>query len=142
MPWAWTVTHPATGVTLGAAVLLRDAKVVAEDAYRKHAVFDGDVECYAFTYSRDMAAGCLRQVAHDDESGWSTGVRIEHVATDPATVRRCEQCGRTGTRGFRSFPDADVIHDGKVAVKARSMTECANKAACRKRWPKPSQGEE
>lgn len=56
-----------------------------------------------------------------------------------AEIKRCEQCGRTGTRGFRFFPAEDVIFDdaGQVAIiPALSMTECANKTACRKRWPK------
>ena len=48
-------------------------------------------------------------------------------------MRCCGQCGRTGTQGFRVFPAADAIHDGKVAVKARSMTECANRIACLRR---------
>lgn len=141
MPETWTVTHPATGVTLGTTPLLRDAKTVAVDAYKQYAVFDGDTECYAYTYHRDRATGHLRQVAHDDERGWFTGVEIAHVRT-PAAEARCEQCGRVGTRGFRTFPDADAIHDGRVAVAAHSMTECANRDACRRRWPKPPMGED
>jgi hypothetical protein len=132
----YTVTHPETGVTLGTTALLRDAKATAVDAYKQHAVFDGDTECYAFTYSRDAVTGRLRQVAHDDERGWYTGVEIEHVASAPEVERRCDQCGRVGTRGFRTSPDADAIHDGKVAVAAHSMTECVNRDACRRRWPR------
>jgi hypothetical protein len=41
-------------------------------------------------------------------------------------VRYCEQCGRIGKRGFR-----DLIPENG------SLTVCANKSACRKRWPKP-----
>lgn len=41
-------------------------------------------------------------------------------------VRYCEQCGRIGKRGFR-----DLINEHG------SLTECSNRQACRKRWPKP-----
>lgn len=41
-------------------------------------------------------------------------------------VRYCEQCGRIGKRGFRN-----LIHENG------SLTECSNRQACRKRWPKP-----
>ncbi|MEU6342177.1 hypothetical protein ABZ883_14695 [Streptomyces sp. NPDC046977] len=40
----------------------------------------------------------------------------------------CEQCGRTGSRGFRTLTAPDI----------KPITVCANKAACRKRWPKPA----
>lgn len=137
----WTITHPATGVTLGTETTLRAAKTVAQNAYKQHAQFCGDVECYAYTLVRDRSSGSLRLFADDGERTWSTGVEI--AKTREARVQRCcGQCGRTGMQGFRVFPAADAIHDGKVAVKARSMTECANKAACRRRWPKPSQDEE
>ena len=54
--------------------------------------------------------------------------------TNPVAVRstkainksRCEQCGRTGTREFRTLIDAE--HGIRIVV-------CANKAACRRRWP-------
>jgi len=39
-------------------------------------------------------------------------------------ARYCEQCGRVGKRGFKNLIDP-------------SITVCANKNACRKRWPKP-----
>jgi hypothetical protein len=42
-------------------------------------------------------------------------------------VRYCEQCGRIGKRGFRN-----LIHENG------SLTECSNRQACRKRWPKPA----
>ncbi|WP_158838981.1 hypothetical protein [Streptomyces sp. NRRL S-1022] len=41
--------------------------------------------------------------------------------------RRCEQCGRSGTRGFRTL--ANKEHGIRITV-------CANKTACRKRRPK------
>lgn len=137
----WTVTHPATGVTLDTEATLRAARAAAEDAYKQHAQFAGDVECYAYTLVRDRATGSLRMFADDGERTWPTGVEITK-SREVGIVRQCGQCGRTGTQGFRVFPAADAIHDGKVAVKARSMTECANRAACRRRWPKPSQDEE
>lgn len=138
----WRVTHPKTGVVFAHKPLLRAAKTAAVDAYRQHAQFCGDTECYAYTYSRDEATGRLRQVADDGEQAWPTGVEIERVPVDADAQRRCHQCGRTGTRGFVAFPDGDVIHDGKVVVSARSMTECANKAACRERWPTPRTDDE
>jgi hypothetical protein len=42
----------------------------------------------------------------------------------------CQQCGRIGRRGFQTL--ASDQHD-------ISITVCANKTACRKRWPKPTQ---
>ncbi|MBM4819809.1 MULTISPECIES: DNA translocase FtsK [Streptomyces] len=41
----------------------------------------------------------------------------------------CQQCGRIGRRGFRVYPSSDF--------GAPPITVCANKNACRKRWPKP-----
>ncbi len=130
---AYTVSHPESGVIFGTKPLLRDAKEAAEDAYKQNAVFCGDTECYAYTYSRDEDTGRLRQVANDGEQAWPTGVEIEHVAADADAQRCCHQCGRIGTRGFVAFPDGDVIHGGKVVVSARSMTECANRIACLRR---------
>ncbi|MFE4818564.1 DNA translocase FtsK [Streptomyces sp. NPDC056704] len=42
-------------------------------------------------------------------------------------ARYCEQCGRIGRRGFRNL----INEHG-------SLTECSNRQACRKRWPKPA----
>ncbi|MGW7636063.1 hypothetical protein [Streptomyces decoyicus] len=47
------------------------------------------------------------------------------TATD-TTVHRCEQCGRTGTRGFKEL--AAEEHNIRIVV-------CSNGSACRKRWP-------
>ena len=44
-------------------------------------------------------------------------------------VRRCEQCGRIGKRGFQTLTNDE--HDIRI-------TECSNRTACRKRWPKPA----
>ncbi|NUS82704.1 MAG: hypothetical protein HOY75_08120 [Streptomyces sp.] len=43
-------------------------------------------------------------------------------------VQCCEQCGRVGKRGYRTLTrdEQDI-----------SITVCANKGACRKRWPNP-----
>jgi hypothetical protein len=43
--------------------------------------------------------------------------------------QRCSQCGRNGTHGFTTL--ANEEHQ-------ISITVCANKNACRKRWPKPA----
>ncbi|WP_037825074.1 MULTISPECIES: DNA translocase FtsK [unclassified Streptomyces] len=42
-------------------------------------------------------------------------------------VRHCDQCGRIGKRSFT------VLEAPEIAP----ITVCTNKAACRKRWPKP-----
>ena len=44
-------------------------------------------------------------------------------------VRYCEQCRRIGKRGFKNFIDP-------------SITVCANKNACRKRWPTPARDDD
>jgi len=44
-------------------------------------------------------------------------------------VQRCEQCGRRGTHGFTTL----TTDEHRI-----SITVCSNKAACRKRWPKPA----
>ena len=44
-------------------------------------------------------------------------------------VRYCEQCGRVGKRGFRTLSNDE--HGIRI-------TECSNRRACRKRWPKPA----
>lgn len=43
-------------------------------------------------------------------------------------ARYCEQCGRVGRRGFRTLSNDE---------RDIEITECANRAACRKRWPNP-----
>lgn len=44
-------------------------------------------------------------------------------------VRYCEQCGRIGKRGFHT------LRNDEHGIR---ITECSNRAACRKRWPKPA----
>ncbi|MFJ3043544.1 DNA translocase FtsK [Streptomyces tendae] len=46
-------------------------------------------------------------------------------------VRRCEQCGRIGKRGFQTIGDGE-----------HTVTQCTNRAACRKRWPKPARDDD
>lgn len=53
--------------------------------------------------------------------------------TEPAPMQQCSQCGRTGTRQFRTL-------DG--AFGGPSMTFCTNTRACRRRWPKPTRDED
>lgn len=50
------------------------------------------------------------------------------------TPRQCDQCGRTGTRQFRTL---DMSHIG-----APDMVLCTNKNACRRRWPRPTRDDE
>jgi hypothetical protein len=47
--------------------------------------------------------------------------------TTPGT-KKCDQCGRTGTRLFETL----------TAPGFPPITLCTAKAACRKRWPKPA----
>ncbi|WP_074990927.1 DNA translocase FtsK [Streptomyces misionensis] len=44
----------------------------------------------------------------------------------------CQQCGRIGRRGFRTHTNDE---------QQISITVCANKTACRKRWPNPPRDE-
>lgn len=48
-------------------------------------------------------------------------------------VRRCEQCGRIGKRGFRALADDE---------HGICITVCANKSACRKRRPEPARDDD
>ncbi|MYS16591.1 DNA translocase FtsK [Streptomyces sp. SID4982] len=48
-------------------------------------------------------------------------------------AKYCEQCGRIGRRGFRTLADDE---------HRISITVCANKSACRKRWPKPARDDD
>ncbi|CAM5249846.1 hypothetical protein SGLAM104S_01599 [Streptomyces glaucescens] len=48
-------------------------------------------------------------------------------------VRRCEQCSRIGKRGFKTL--ASEEHDVQITV-------CSNRAACRKRWPRPARDDD
>lgn len=43
-------------------------------------------------------------------------------------TQTCEQCGRTGTRSFRTLEDQE--HGIRITV-------CSNVTACRRRWPHP-----
>lgn len=43
-------------------------------------------------------------------------------------LQRCAQCGRLGVRGFQTITNEE--HHIRITL-------CANKNACRKRWPKP-----
>lgn len=44
----------------------------------------------------------------------------------------CQQCGRIGTRGFRTYP-------ANPETGAAAITVCANTAACSKRRPNPKE---
>lgn len=50
-----------------------------------------------------------------------------------AIPRRCCQCGREGTRGYKVIPQA--VHEPTGAVVGPFVV-CASDAACRRRWPK------
>lgn len=70
------------------------------------------------TFAR--AAALLNELEQQGHVGPAVGSQARTVH-----VRYCEQCGRIGKRGFRN-----LIHENG------SLTECSNRAACRKRWPK------
>jgi hypothetical protein len=59
------------------------------------------------------------------------GPPLAATATGPE-LQRCSQCGRLGTRGFRTLTNTE---------HRINITVCANKNACRKRWPKPARDE-
>lgn len=64
-----------------------------------------------------------------DPEDWDDTCRHRLAAPEP---QRCEQCGRSGARGFKTLTaDEHGI----------SITVCSNKTACRKRWPKPPRDE-
>lgn len=70
------------------------------------------------------AANLLNELEQRGHVGPADGSKARTVH-----VRRCEQCGRIGKRGFRTL--AAEERDIRITV-------CANKSACRKRWPKPA----
>jgi hypothetical protein len=72
------------------------------------------------TFAR--AAALLGELEQQGHVGPADGSNARKVH-----VRYCEQCGRIGKRGFRN-----LIHENG------SLTECSNRQACRKRWPKPA----
>lgn len=59
------------------------------------------------------------------------GPPLARFAAGPE-LQRCSQCGRLGVRGYRMLTNDE--HDIRITL-------CANKNACRKRWPKPAIGE-
>jgi len=71
------------------------------------------------TFAR--ATNLLNELEQQGHIGPADGSKSREVY-----VRYCEQCGRIGRRGFRN-----LIHENG------SLTECSNRQACRKRWPKP-----
>lgn len=72
------------------------------------------------TFAR--AAALLDELEQQGHIGPAEGSKSRDVH-----VRYCEQCGRIGKRGFRN-----LIHENG------SLTECSNRQACRKRWPRPA----
>lgn len=62
------------------------------------------------------------------EQNMTSSPPLAVIAGGPKT-RRCSQCGRSGTRGFRTLTNEE---------HRISITVCANKSACRKRWPQPA----
>lgn len=68
------------------------------------------------------AAALLNELEQQGHVGPADGSKSRAVY-----ARYCEQCGRIGKRGFRN-----LIHENG------SLTECSNRQACRKRWPKPA----
>ena len=72
------------------------------------------------------AANLLNELEQRGHVGPADGSKAREVY-----VRYCEQCARIGKRGFR-----DLIGEHG------SLTECSNRAACRKRWPKPARDDD
>lgn len=74
------------------------------------------------TFAR--AVNLLNELEQRGNVGPADGSRAREIY-----VRYCEQCGRVGKRGYRTYT-ADE-HGIEITV-------CSNKAACRKRRPKPA----
>lgn len=55
--------------------------------------------------------------------------------------RQCEQCGRVGTRGFKTYPAVRLpshLGGGMTAP----ITVCLADKACRSRWPRARRWED
>jgi hypothetical protein len=65
---------------------------------------------------------------------------IEYLP-EMANERTCEQCGRTGTRGFKVMP-ARCVSTSVGLIRTAEFTECANRRACQRRWPKRPQDDD
>lgn len=48
-------------------------------------------------------------------------------------AKTCEQCGRVGTRGFRTQEPGQGF---------KPLTTCSNVPACQRRWPKPKRDDD
>jgi hypothetical protein len=70
------------------------------------------------------ASALLNELEQQGHVGPADGSKSRDVY-----VRYCEQCGRIGKRGYRTL--ADDAHGIEI-------TQCSNRQACRKRWPKPA----
>jgi hypothetical protein len=68
------------------------------------------------------ATALLNELEQQGHIGPADGSKAREVY-----VRYCEQCGRIGKRGFQAL--ANEEHGIRI-------TECSNRRACHKRWPK------
>jgi hypothetical protein len=93
-------------------------------ASRQHAAVTALQRWMHITFAR--AANLLDELEQQGHIGPADGSKSRKVH-----VRYCEQCGRIGKRGFRN-----LIHENG------SLTECSNRQACRKRWPKPARDDD
>lgn len=59
-----------------------------------------------------------------------------------ADTKICAQCGRVGVRGFMVLPAGSVTLPGGAVQQLGAIILCANKTACRSRWPKPVEVDE
>lgn len=74
------------------------------------------------------ASALLDELERRGFVGPAEGSRARHIL-----ARHCEQCGRIGKRGFRA------LRNDEHGIQ---ITECSNRAACRKRWPKPARDDD
>ncbi len=93
-------------------------------ASRQHAAVTALQRWMHITFAR--AANLLDELEQQGHVGPADGSKAREVY-----VRYCEQCGRIGKRGYRT-----------LANEHGSITVCANKIACRKRWPKPARDDD
>jgi hypothetical protein len=114
------VTAALAGLTDRERGLVRDAAVMG---FVQGSRWRGDED--AFPLDRPIVEGVIDACLH---------MRDLYPTLSQARppLPYCQQCGRIGNRGFRTFP-------ANPETGAPAITVCANTTACAKRWPKPKE---
>ena len=110
------VTATLAGLTDRERGLVRDAAVMG---FVQGTRWRGDED--AFPLDRPIVEGVIDACLH---------MRDLYPTLSQArpTLPYCQQCGRIGNRGFRTFP-------ANPETGAPAITVCVNTTACAKRWP-------